>query len=529
MPAKMALTVQAWADKAAAFEKTHPTGLDLPQLVVPLAFAALKLGLHALAVTNYGYFRDELYYIACSKHLAWGYVDQPPFSIAVLAGVRAVLGESLIALRLLPALCGAATVVLTGLVVTRLGGGRFAQALACLCAVVAPVWLAVDHFYSMNAFDTLFWSLAALLLLRALDAGRPGTWVALGVVLGLGLLNKTSMLWFGGAAALGLVLTGHRRTLLTPWPWVAGAIAALCVLPHVAWQVQTGWPTIEFMRNAAGSKMVRTGFVAFWSQQLLVMSPATVPVWLIGLVALLASRRARILGIVFVAVAALLLASGSSRPNYLAVAYAPLFAAGGMAIERASSARRRAWLRPVALAGVTLVGAPVVPLGLPLLPVDRQVAYTGALGLRPRAQERTREGDLPQVFADMFGWEDLARRVARVYHALPAGQRAKCAIVANNYGEAGAIDFFGPRYGLPPAISPHNNYWLWGPGGATGEVLIIVGGSRNEQHADFRSVVLADTTKCDHCMPFENGAPIFVCLGLNQPLARRWAQIRTYR
>jgi hypothetical protein len=490
MPAKMALTVQAWADKAAAFEKTHPTGLDLPQLVVPLAFAALKLGLHALAVTNYGYFRDELYYIACSKHLAWGYVDQPPFSIAVLVGVRAVLGESLVALRLLPALCGAATVVVTGLVVTRLGGGRFAQALACLCAVVAPVWLAVDHFYSMNAFDRLFWSLAALLLLRALDAGRPGTWVALGVVLGLGLLNKTSMLWFGGAVALGLVLTGHRRTLLTPWPWVAGAIAALCVLPHVAWQVQTGWPTIEFMRNAAGSKMVRTGFVA---------------------------------------VAALLIASGSSRPNYLAVAYAPLFAAGAVAIERASSTRRRAWLRPVALAGVTLVGAPVVPLGLPLLSVDRQIAYTGALGLGIRPQERTREGDLPQVFADMFGWEDLVRRVARVYHALPTDQRAKCAIFANNYGEAGAIDFFGPRYGLPPAISPHNNYWLWGPGGATGEVLIIVGGSRNEQHADFRSVVLADTTKCDHCMPFENGAPIFVCLGLNQPLARRWAQIRMYR
>jgi 4-amino-4-deoxy-L-arabinose transferase-like glycosyltransferase len=475
--------------------------------VVPLAFAALKVGLHALAITNYGYFRDELYYIACSKHLAWGYVDQPPFSIAVLAGVRGVLGESLVALRLLPALCGAATVVLTGMIASRLGGGRFAQALACLCAVVAPVWLVVDHFYSMNTFDTLFWSLAALLLLRALDTGRPGTWVTLGVVLGLGLLNKTSMLWFGGAAALGLVLTGHRRTLLTPWPWVAGAIAALCVLPHVAWQVQKGWPTLEFMRNAAGSKMVRTGFVAFWAQQLLAMNPATMPVWLTGLVALLASRRARIPGIMFVAVAALLIASGSSRPGYLAVAYAPLFAAGGVAIERASAARRRAWLRPV----------------------DRQVAYTGALGLQFRAQERTREGDLPQVFADMFGWEDLARRVARVYHALPADERAKCAIVTYNYGEAGAIDFFGPRFGLPPAISWHNNYWLWGPGAATGEVLIIVGGSRNDPHSDFRSVVLADTTQCDHCMPYENNAPIFVCLGLNQPLARRWTQIRTYR
>ena len=496
-------------------------------LVVPLAFAALKLLLHALAVSNYGYFRDELYYIACSKHLAWGYVDQPPFSIAVLAGVRAVLGDSLWALRLLPALSGAAAVVLVGVIARELGGGRWAQALACLCAILAPVWLAVDHFYSMNAFDTLFWSLAAWLLLKALDNGKPRTWVALGVVLALGLLNKTSMLWFGGGAALGLVVTSRRRLLRTPWPWVAAGIAATGFAPHLLWQWRNDWPTLEFMRNAAGGKMVRTGIAAFWSQQLLVMNPAAAPVWLAGLAALLWSGRTRVLGLVFVVVAALLCVSGSSRPNYLAVAYAPLFAAGGVAIERA--ARGRAWLGPVSLAAVALVGAPVVPLGLPLLPVDRQVAYLGALSLRPHAQEYAREGDLPQVFADMFGWEEMVQRVARVYHALPADQRAKCAIFATNYGEAGAIDFFGPRYGLPPAISSHNNYWMWGPRGATGEVLIFVGGSRNNPHSDFQSVVLADTTNCDHCMPYENGAPIFVCLGLNKPLARRWLEIRNYQ
>jgi hypothetical protein len=498
-------------------------------LVVPLLFAALKLALHALAITNYGYFRDELYYIACSKHLAWGFVDQPPFSIALLALNREIFGDSLLALRWLPALSGAGTVLMTGLLVRELGGGRFAQTLACLCALLPPVWLAVDHFFSMNAFDTFFWSLAALLLLRALEGRRPGTWVWLGVVVGLGLLNKTSMLWFGGAVFLALVLTHHRRTLLTPWPWIAAGLAGAVFLPHVLWQMQNGWPTLEFMRNATQSKMVRTGFVAFWTQQILVMNPALLPVWLAGLGALLASWRGRVLGIVFVAVAALLVVSGSSRPNYLAVAYAPLLAAGGAAIERVAAGRRRGWLRPAALAGVTLLGLPVVPMGLPFLPVESQIAYTRAMGLRPRAQERTGEGDLPQVFADMFGWEDLARRVARVYHALPPEERAKCAIFTNNYGQAGAIDFFGPRYGLPAAISPHNNYWLWGPRGFTGEVLIIVGGSRNDPHSDFRSVVLADATDCAHCMPYEDGAPIFLCRGLDQPLERRWTQIRSYR
>ena len=506
-------------------------------LSIPLAFAGVKLLLHALAIANYGYFRDELYYIACSKHLAWGYVDQPPLSIALLAVVRAVLGDSLVAIRLLPAVSGAATVFLTGLIVRDLHGGpgrrslgeggRFAQALACLCAVIAPVWLAVDHFFSMNAFDTFFWTLSAWLLLRALDEGRLSRWVLLGVVLGLGLLNKTSVLWFGGGVTVGLVLTPYRRLLRTPGPWIAAAIASVMFAPHIVWQIRNDWPTLEFMRNAAGDKMVRTGFGSFWAQQLLVMNPITAPIWLTGLAALLAARRTRVLGIMFLAVAALLIASGSSRPNYLAVAYAPLFASGAATIEAFTSSRR-GWLRPVSIAAVTAGGAAVVPLGLPLLPVDREVAYFRATGMRPPAQEHNGEGDLPQVFADMFGWEDMVRRVARVYHDLPADQRAACAIFATNYGRAGAIDFFGPRYGLPPAISPHNNYWLWGPHGATGACLIIVGGRRDDPHSDFRSVRLADTTSCEHCMPYENGAPIFVCLGLNQPLAQRWQQIRSY-
>jgi hypothetical protein len=495
---------------------------------IPLAFAGVKLLLQTLAINNYGYFRDELYYIACSKHLAWGYVDQPPLSIAMLAIVRALFGESLIALRALPALLGAGTVFLTGVIVHDLGGRRFAQALACLCALLPPVWLGVDHFYSMNAFDTFFWTLSAWLLLRALHENWLSRWALLGVVLGLGLLNKTSMLWFGGGLGIGLLLTSRRAVLRTPGPWIAGAIAGLSFAPHIAWQIRYDWPTLEFMRNAAGEKMVRTGFVDFWVQQLQVMNPITLPVWLIGLAGLLAARRTRVLGIIFLATATLLIVSGSSRPNYLAVAYAPLFAAGAVTLERFASARGRGWIRPSAFATLLLLGAPIMPLGLPVLPVDRQVAYMEALGVKPRAQEHTEESDLPQVFADMFGWEEMVQRVARVYHSLPPDQRAKAAVVASNYGEAGAIDFFGPRYGVPPAISNHNNYWLWGPRGATGEVVIIVGGDRDDAHEDFRSVRLADTTSCEHCMPYENGAPIFVCLGLNKPLAERWREIRHY-
>ncbi len=376
-----------------------------------------------------------------------------------------MLGDSLWALRLLPALSGAATVVLVGLITRDLGGGRFAQALACLCAVLAPVWLAVDHFYSMNAFDTLFWTLAAWLLLEALDNGKPGTWMALGVVLGLGLLNKTSVLWFGGAAAVGLLVTTDRRVLWTPWPWAAAAIAAvLFAAASDLAGAQNGWPTLEFMRNATSGKMVRTGVTSVLVAAALVMNPVTAPVWLAGLAALLWSRERRVLGLVFVGVAALLCAGGSSRPNYLSRGL-PAAVRRRRRGHRAGRRRpRRAWLRPVTLGSRRARGRPgrADGVGAPAGRPARRV-HAARTSLRPQAQEHSGEGDLPQVFADMFGWEEMVQRVARVYHSLPADQRAKCAIFADNYGEAGAVDFFGPRYGLPPAISRAQQLLALGP------------------------------------------------------------------
>ncbi len=294
----------------------------------------------------------------------------------------------------------------------------------------------------------------------------------------------------------------------------------------MGWELRHHWPTLEFMRNATQHKMVRTSLGEFWSQQLLVMGPAAAPLWLGGLVALLRTGgRQRVLGVVFLATAGLLLASGASRPNYLAVAYAPLFAAGAVVVER--WAARRRWVGFVAVA-VVLLDAALVPVALPLQSVDAHIAYTRALGIHQRPQEHAEESDLPQVFADMFGWEELVSKVAGVYRSLPEEDRARAAIFAVNYGEAAAIDFFGPKYGLPPATSSHNNYWLWGPHGATGQVVIIVGGRRDDPHADFRSAVLADTTSCQHCMPYENGAPIFVCRDLNEPLTQRWQEIRNF-
>jgi dolichyl-phosphate-mannose-protein mannosyltransferase len=499
-----------------------------------ILLAALALGylaVHVTFITQYGYFRDELYYIACSKHLAWGYVDHPPFSIALLALVRGLIGDSLPALRIVPALAGAAGVWLAGRMARALGAGRSGQALAAIAVAAAPIFLFTTHIYSMNAFDLLFWSLASYLLIRAIEAGATSTWVALGLVLGLGLLNKISVLWLGGGLAVGLVLTPHRRLLLTRRPWLAAAIAGVIFLPYVIWQIRNGWPTVEFMRNATSVKMAPVSPLEFVSSQILVMHPLSAPLWLGGLVFLFfgrEGRRWRILGWIYLSVFLLLIVGGKSRASYLAPAYPILFAAGAAGLEALARRWSSRWLMPAYAALLLAGGAALAPLGLPALPVERFVKYSRTLGVGIRQEENASLGALPQHFADMFGWEDLAVEVARIYNALPENDRKRCAIFTENYGEAGAIDFFGSRYGLPPAISHHNNYWLWGPRDYTGAVVIAVGGDPDDEARNFREVVKAGTFECRWCMPYENGRPIWLGRDLVRPLPVMWPEMKVY-
>ena len=346
--------------------------------VLLLGLALIKLGIHLLSsgLLTYGYMTDELYYLDCANHLAWGYVDHPPLSIAILALVRATLGDSLVALRLLPALAGGATIVIAGLMARELGGGRVAQGLAGLAALVAPVYLAIDAFYSMNAFEPALWALAAYLLLRIQNGAAPRVWLLLGLVMGLGLLNKISMLWFGLGLGVGLILTPQRRWLLTPWPWLAGAIALAPFAPHVVWQVDNGWPTLEFMHNAMQSKLQSKSPLTFLGEQVVIMHPLLVPFWVAGLLYYFVSedgRRFRLVAWIWVSVFVLLMVSGSTRSNYLGPAYTILLAAGGVAVEQLARVRQWRWLPP-ALAGLFAAGGAVAaPMAVDLLPPEAYV------------------------------------------------------------------------------------------------------------------------------------------------------------
>lgn len=482
----------------------------------------MKLLLHLYTSGSYGYFRDELYFIACGRHLDWGYVDHPPL-VALYARIGEMFGPSLRGFRLLATLAGALRIVLTGVLTARLGGGRAAQALACTAVFLAPIYLGMDTILTMNAFEHLFWLACILVVVEIANGGNEKLWLVFGAIAGLGLQNKHSMIFLGAAIVVAMLLTPMRRSLARPWIWLGGVLALLIFLPNLIWQVQHDFPTLELLRNVKETgKNVVLAPVAFMIQQAMILNPFSAPLWILGLVALFLDKRHRVFAWTYVLVLALMIRL-EAKDYYVAPIYPMLFAAGAVWLE----ARRRIAYYAV-LALVVIGGSISAPLVLPALPPERLLAYQRALGIKPQATEVSHTSELPQLFADQFGWEETVRKVARYYHSLPEEERKKTAIFCGNYGEAGAIDFYGPKYGLPPAISGHQNYFYWGPRGFTGESVILLDDDPDPDRELWTSLQKVDERFHPYAMPYEN-TPIFHGRGLKTPLAELWPKVKHWR
>ena len=495
-----------------------------------LGLSLFVLLLQLLVSGRYGYFRDEFYYFACGEHLAWGYVDQPPFVALMAALTRGLLGDSLLAVRFLPAVCNALIVFLTGLIARELGGGRFAQGLAALAVLIAPVYLIIDHIFSMNCFDHVFWVLAIYLTVRILKEDRPKLWLLFGLVTGVGLMNKYSVGFLGMGLVVGLVLTPARKHLLSKWLWLGGALAFLIFLPHVIWEIQHGFPTREFIRNATLYKNLPMSPSAFLLESILQTGPINLPIWLAGLYFLFSAKSGkpfRVLGWIYVTDLVVFLLT-NAKPYYLAPAYFILLAAGAVHLESVVRARQWNWLKPVSVTGLGLVAIVFLPYALPVLPVETFIRYEDFIGLHPGSGERGRTGKLPQYYDDMFGWENQVATVARVYNALTPEERSRTIIFCSNYGEAGAIDFFGKKYGLPKAASGHNNYWYWGPGNWNADIVITVGESREDVEQSFEQVELAATVVSPYARPSETDLPIFIGRKPRMPLKEIWPRTKSF-
>jgi hypothetical protein len=505
---------------------------QLPALSIPVlgALVAAKIALHIPGLFRYGYFRDELYFLDCARHLDWGYVDCAPL-VAVYAKIALLLGGSLPALRILPMLAGAAMVALTVLLARELGGGVFAQTLAGVAILVTPVHLMVDSILSMNSFEPLYWMGCVLVLVRIVRTGNSRLWLVFGALAGLGLENKHSTLFFGAAAAVAVIATPLRRELAKPWIWLGAAVASALFLPNLLWQWQHGFPTLVDLHNVrASGKNVALAPGAFMVQQIMMLNPATLPVWLAGLWFLVAGRgrRFRALAWVYLSLLAALMAL-HAKDYYLAPIYPMLFAAGGTAFEGWTSVlARRGFQPPVQVALLLMImvpGAVIAPLALPILQPADYVAYQLRLGVAPEKTEVAHEGPLPQLWGDQFGWPELVAEIAEIYHSLPADERARTGIFASNYGEAGAINLFGPALGLPPAICAHQTHSLWGPGDFHGDNLIWL-----QWEAEWLEGRCASVEGVgEHHHPWgmaEENRPILLCRDLTSPLAEQWPDLR---
>lgn len=501
------------------------------EAIIIILFSVVALLIHLLTNGRYGYFRDELYYIACGRHLAFGYIDQPSLSILLLRLSEILLGESLFAIRLLPALAGAATVALTGAIARELGGRGWAVALACAASLCALFNLAVGNFFSMNTFEPLFWMGCIYLLVQIINLGSPILWLWFGALLGLGLENKHSTAFFAVGIFVALLLTPERRYFAERCIWFGGLIGFAIALPNILWQLVNHWPTYELLSNIAhGDKNVTLSPAQFIVQQIVFMNPGTLPLWLAGLCWVFGSRDGRrymALGIIYlVMLAEFIILHGKSY--YLAPAYPMLLAAGGVAVERVF-ANRLKWCKRALLAVILATGALFAPLAVPVLPPAKLVAYMRAIHLEPPRTETSHTAPLPQLFADQFGWQEMVASVGHVYNHLRPEDRKRAVIFCQNYGEAGAIDFFGSKFWLPPAISGHQNYFLWGPRDWTGEVVLVLDTRDDDEREQFASVEdLGQIVSSPWAMPFERRTHIYLCRDLKINVREFWPHVKKW-
>ncbi len=498
---------------------------------IVLYVALVRIVLYFFAGPHYGYFRDELYYLACGEHPAWGYVDQPPLIGWIAWLLQHTLGTSLWALRLLPALAGAAAIILAGLLARALGGRRWAMFLASLAALMAPVSLALSHLFTMNAFDPPLWTAIAYLVVRIARSGNQRLWLIVGALAGITILNKYAVLFWLAGLILGICLTPLRQSLRHRWFWSGCVLATVIALPNFLWQWRHQFPFLELMHNVrqSGRDIVLPPlpYLAAQAQMLGFVAALFVPFALLFFFSK-QGRLFRALGWAYlIFLAEMMFLHG--KMYYVAPVYPLIFAAGAVWIEGVTQRMLWIWVKPVLALAMTAVCAIYAPTILPILSVPHFLAYEHKMGIEQQKFEHMQPGVLPQLYADMFGWEQIVERVAVYYRTLSPEEQRKTAIFANNYGDAGAIDFFGPKYGLPKAIGGHQNYWIWGPRQYTGESMIVLGeGNQRNMQTKCASYSIVGNTN-DPLSRRDEWAPIYHCRGFKWNLQTIWPELKHWR
>lgn len=505
---------------------------DKTDLLIAICIAMGLFAYHLILSTQseYGYFIDELYYLACSERLAFGYVDHPPLSILLLAVIRRLLGDSLPAIRILPSLALAVTVFVTGMITRRLGGTRWAIVIASLAVVAVPAYLVMGSFYSMNALEIMLWVIILYLTVCMLDEGNPGYWVAIGLLLGVGLELKHTMMVYGIALVLGLVLTPSRRLLWNRWFALGITCSFLLLLPNLVWQFLHGFPSLEFYRNAMVNKNIPKDVFGILADQALFINPAALPLWITGLGFLFVSKSVRTyrsLAWTYAFLLLVMILSRSSRPDRIAAIYPVLFAGGAVAIQSIRQHVLRRGLTGVMVVLLTAGFVIAAPLFTPLLSPGTTANLVTSLGVSLSIESGKTKDPLPQWLGDRLGWRELASAVSRVYHSLPPEEQVNTVIVTSNYGGAGALELYGKEFGLPSVFATHNSYHMWGPPADSVRTYIGLFVDRRDLERGFESVQDAAVQTCEYCTRPQQRIPIYVARGPRFSITAEWPRFKT--
>jgi len=517
-------------------------------MLIVIAIAFTKFIFHVYFNNRYDYFRDEFDYMSCGDHLAWGYVDQPPLIPFLIHICRAVLGDSLRSIRMIPALASSLLVVQTAILARELGGRRFALLLSAVAVLIAPQYLSNGSLLGTNCLEPNLWMGCAYFAILAIKRNDPRYWLWFGVVAGIGLQEKYSIALFGFGMVVGLLLTAQRRVFLNPWIWLGGLAAFLIFLPNLLWNIHNHWPFVQLMHNIReDGRDVVLPLPQYFFQQMLLVNLFTFPIWIRGLIVFFVSARFkpyRALGWCYL-VCYTVFFTLHGKNYYLAPIYPMLLAAGAVVIESAIDGRgnagpeidgrknprhRRQWLKPAIALVLLASGAHLTPVAVPVLSPDGFLAYTKYLPFKLPVMEHSHaRAALPQWYSDQFGWKEIADEAAVAWNRIPADDRHDCGIFAQDYGQAGAIDFFGRRDGLPPALSGHQTWFLWGPRGYSGNCMVVLDDRREVLERLWEHVEYVGTS-ADNPYALEKQIDVFFCKGAKfGTLAQLWPRLKRWR
>ncbi len=490
-------------------------------LAVVVGLCAVNALVHLALVNRYGYHGDELYFVECGRHLAFGYVDHPPL-IPWIARLADEIGGGVAILRLPAIFAGVGTMALTALLVREWGGGWRAQLVALLCLLVAPAHLRIAAMLDIPVIEVFLCTATAYLVARALAREDRRMWVLAGATLGLAVLAKHSSLLWGGALFVGILVAEKRAVLASRWPWLGAVVVLVFAAPNVAWEAQNGFATLEFMRELRHDVLAEQGRVLFLAGQVLYFHPLAMPVVVAGLVFgfTRAGQAARPFAVLFLAMLGFLLIVGG-KPYYLAGAYPAVLAAGGISLERWFAERvaaRRAFVAALATTGAAL-GFVTLP-ALPLVAVDATVGTLLGWAVPPMALTHDLHG--------MYGWEEHAATIDRVYRALPPVERAQATVLAGTYSQAAAVNLLR-REPTPRAVSGNMTYYLWGPEPGRGDVVIAYGLPRELLERHYGKCIESARIEAALARPWDTGLAVYSCREPRGGITALWPELRRYR